>query len=239
MEITIETLKYGLAVVTVGGAAAGLNLGVLQLTDPPAEDIVSLVELTSEADTEPAEPLQVVVDIPVVVPDAVLATDEAVPIEVAEAAPSGQGTLAAPVAAPTTAATTSPSTGAAKTAPSKTAPAATDSPTTAAPRTTSAPSTTARPTTTTQAPTTTEAPAATEYLYYEFSGVASQIIVAQHGDGSLEFWSVTTEPGWNYMVEKNSPTEVEVKFSRAPDGEGEAKFELDFEDGHLEVNKER
>lgn len=68
--------------------------------------------------------------------------------------------------------------------------------------------------------------------------MASQIIVARHGDGSLEFWSVTTESGWNYRVEKDTSTMVELKFSREPNGEGEAKWILQYKDGDLMAKKE-
>jgi hypothetical protein len=223
MELTVTTAKYALALMSVGGAAAGLNLGVMELTGPPTTQAAEEVLLSPGSESIAQDPLQVVVDVPVVVPDSVVGTTlpDAVPEAVAPAKASFSAP-AAPASAPTTA----------KAAP----PAPVE---TAAPRTTKAPATTAAPQTT-QAPATTAAVvmAATEYKYYDFPGVASQIIVARHGDGSLEFWSVTTESGWNYRVEKDTSTMVELKFSREPNGEGEAKWILQYQDGDLSVNKE-
>lgn len=239
MELTVTTAKYALVLMSVGGAAAGLNLGVMELTDPPPTQAAEEVLLSSGSDPIAQDPLQVVVDVPVVVPDSVVATTlpEAAPDVVATRA---KASFSGPAPAPaqmTVKAATKASATTATPAPAASTRAATSTDT-AAPRTTKAPATTAAPQAT-QAPVTSAAVVtATEYKYYDYPGVASQIIVARHGDGSLEFWSVTTESGWNYRVEKDTSTMVELKFSREPNGEGEAKWILQYKDGDLTVNKE-
>ncbi|MDW3176712.1 MAG: hypothetical protein R8J94_04910 [Acidimicrobiia bacterium] len=285
MEITATTAKYAFILCSVGGAAAGLNLAVMELGNPPAGD--SSEEVTSAVGSETVtsdtgEPMQVVVDVPVVVPDEVVAAGLAQQTAEVGTGPQNNGSLvpigaavpavpAVPTsdtAAPTTAPPVAPvatvpakalkNSGTAASSPAPTT-AARDTTTTAAPRavvddsrdettttraasttrattTTRAPSTT-EATTTTRAPSTTEAVAATQYLYYEFPGVASQIIVAQHGDGSLEFWSVTPEPGWGYFVEDGGPHEVELEFEG--DGDGEAEWKLEYDDGDLRVRRDR
>lgn len=74
MELTVTTAKYALVLLSVGGAAAGLNLGVMELTDPPPAQAAEEVLLSSGSDPIAQDPLQVVVDVPVVVPDSVVAT---------------------------------------------------------------------------------------------------------------------------------------------------------------------
>jgi hypothetical protein len=225
MELTVTTAKYALALMSVGGAAAGLSLGVMELTGPPTTQAAKEVLLSSGSESIAQDPIQVVVDVPVVVPDSMVGTT--LPDAVPQAVAPAKASFSAPApAAPASAQTT------VKAAPK--APVET-----AAPRTTKAPATSAAPQTT-QAPATKAAVvmAATDYKYYDFPGMASQIIVARHGDGSLEFWSATTESGWNYRVEKDTSTMVELKFSREPNGEGEAKWILQYQDGDLSVNKE-
>ncbi len=201
--------------MSIGGAAAGLNLGVMEITDSTSTEAAEEVLLASGSGPIAQDPLQVVVDVPVVVPDSVVATT------LAEAAPA-KTSLSAPAPAQTRVE------GAATTTTSNTPPATKAS---AIPTNTAAAAAA-------KAPVTTTAVAATEYKYYDFPGVASQIIVARHGDGSLEFWSVTTESGWSYQVEEDSSRLVEVEFSQEPNGEGEAKWILQYTDGDLEVKKE-
>lgn len=255
MNINLTTVKYAAALVCIVGAAAGLNLGVLELTDPPTQDAVQQVQLTgSEAAAQ--GPQEVVVDVPVVVPDGVLegqvaSADPAAPVnpDLASEA-SGTSPLSSPEGAvagtstsktaaldPTVATETTqaPATTTTADTTTTTAPASstTRAPATAASK--SAESTSTTSTTTTKAPAATSAPASTEYLYYEFPGVASQIVIAQHGDGSLEFWSVTPEPGWRYAVEAESSREIDIEFER---GDDEAEFKVQIEDGRLKVSKE-
>ncbi len=217
MNITLKSMKHTFILVAIFGSAAGLNLGVMGLSNKAEAS-----EATVLAPAEPADAgtLQVIVDVPIIVPNsagtpaAVGATADQTTSSLNESEP------AAPPIAQTVA-----------------APATTKAPTTTkTPAMTKAPATTQ--TTTTIATTTTAAGSSTEYLYYDFSGVASQIIVAQRPDGSLEFWSATTEPGWNYMVEKDTASTVELKFSRKPEGEGEAKWELTYSGGDLRVKTE-
>lgn len=295
MEITATTAKYAFILCSVGGAAAGLNLAVMELGDPPAGGSAEEVSAAVGSETvtsDTGEPMQVVVDVPVVVPDEVAANLAKQTAEVGSG-PDNNGSLvpigaavpavpavpASDTAAPTTAPPVAPvatvpakalkNSGTAASSPAPTA-AARNTTTTAAPRTvvddsrdettttrapsttratttTRAPSTTRATTTTrapstteattTRAPSTTEAVAATQYLYYEFPGVASQIIVAQHGDGSLEFWSVTPEPGWGYFVEEGGPHEIELEFEG--DGDDEAEWKLEYDDGDLRVRRDR
>ena len=111
-------------------------------------------------------------------------------------------------------------------------------PTTAAPTTAGAPTTPLpTPAPTTASPPTTAGPS-TEYLTYTFDGVA-EIVIAHHDAETLEFWSVTPEAGWAFVVEKDSARKVEVKFRRVSGGEGEAKFVISIEEGEVEVKKER
>ena len=246
MQITPRNVKHGLVLAAIAVSTAGLNLGVLGLVD--GERVAQAAVVTNDQ-PENTDPLQVVVEVPVIVPSSATTTADLVESTVVTNGGAGPGTDApasvaqtpAPQApaSPTSAAPTSVTPTAPPTNPPPTKPVAT----TQAPTTTVAPSTT-KAVTTTQVPATTQAPttttgAVTEYLYYDFSGVASQIIVAQHPDGSLEFWSVTTESGWGYKVEEDSANQVELKFSREPDGEGEAKWELTYSGGQLRVKKER
>lgn len=254
MELTVTTAKYALVLMSVGGAAAGLNLGVMELTDPGTTDATQEVLLSSGSEPVAQDPLQVVVDVPVVVPDAVvdggLAED---PTRTISAPAQASFSAPSPAAVQTRTKTMSSTTTGQDTAVTTKAPTTTAAPAkqavatkaaapaeTAAPQKTQPPATTAAPQTI-QGPATTAAAAAvsgTEYKYYDFPGVASQIIVARHGDGSLEFWSVTTESGWRYQVEEDTSSMVEVEFSQEPDGEGEAKWILRYEGGDLKVEKE-
>ena len=158
----------------------------------------------------------------------------------------------APAAPATEAPTTTPDTATPTTAPAAlpAAPSATQpeptQPATTQPKTTQPPTTqpkTTQPKTTqpptTQAPTTTQAPevVATEYLYYSFSGVASTIIVANHGGSSLQFWSASTEPGWVYNVEKATGSEITVKFFKPENGD-EGQFTAKLEGGNVKIEKE-
>ena len=110
--------------------------------------------------------------------------------------------------------------------PPATAPSSSTTATSAGP-----PATTAVPVTTSP-PTTTS----TDYLTYQFEGIA-EIVVALHDGRTLEFWSVSPEPGWVFLVEDRGPREVTIKFRPAKGGE-EAEFEVSFEDGRLEVKRE-
>lgn len=203
MQITGATIKYALVLLGVGGAAAGLNLTVMDLADQPGVEASQELSPATDLDvvTSPTtpEPLQVIVDVPVVVPDEVVAA-------------------AGPAATPSspTESTTSTST-------------------TVVQRSTAAPPTT----TTTQASSTTRVTAATTYLSYEFAGVASEIIVAQHADGSLEFWSVTPNAGWSYYVDENEPHEIEIEFEGNGRDDDEAEWKLEYEHGELRVKRER
>ncbi len=253
MQITGTTVKYAFVLLSVGGAATGLNLAVMELADQSksSQEVASTAEPAVDTEQATREPVQIVVDVPVVVPDSVAAAalDAAAVDE--SSSPSGAAVPAAPspvaaapgtaapgTAAPAKAVAAAPATNAPATnAPGTTAAAASNSKstTTAAPPTTTAPQT-SQSTTTTRAPSTTQTAPTTEYLYYEFAGVASQIVVAQHGDGSLEFWSVTTESDWSYYVEENSPDKIKIKFEGDDD---EAEWKLEYDDGDLRVKKER
>lgn len=235
MALTLSLpIRYGSLLLGVVGAAAGLNLSVMGLaTAEPATTEIA-------ATAEPTEPdvMQVVVDVPLPptseiqadasVEAAAAPADSPAPAAVAPIAPIVPAatppvtTAPAPPTQPATPATVSPTTQPPATVSPATQPPTTDAPTTAAP-------TTAAPTT--GAPT-------TEYLSFSFDGVA-EIVVARHAGGDLEFWSATPATGWAYQVEKDRPNRVELKFRRVSGGEGEAKFELFYEDGELEVKKER
>ena len=98
-----------------------------------------------------------------------------------------------------------------------------------------------QPTTTAGLPPTAAAPTSTpetqtEYLTYDFTGIAT-IMVALHDGDRLEFWSVTTNPGWVYRVDDDGPNKVKVKFQRLSDGE-EAEFEVKLKGGDLKVKQE-
>ena len=232
MNITAKNMKHTFILVAILGSAAGLNLGVMGLTNKAEASQVAVVATAEPAD---AGTVQVVVEVPVIVPSstATPTSDGAATDQVTSSLnESGQAAPAPPIAQTVAAPATTKAPATTQTPATTKAPA-----TTQTPATTKAPTTTQTPTTTI-APTTTPAGPVTEYLYYDFSGVASQIIVAQHPDGSLEFWSVTTESGWNYRVEKDTASRVELKFCREPEGEGEAKWELTNSDGELRVKKE-
>ena len=234
MELTVTTAKYALVLMSVGGAAAGLNLGVMELTDSTSTEAAEEVFLSSGSEPIAQDPLQVVVDVPVVVPDSVAATTLVEAAPAAAAAPAKTSLSAsAPAQTRVKAATTTSTTPLATKPPTPTTAAFTKTAT--AQQTIEA---TPAAQQTIEATASVAAVAATEYKYYEFPGVAREIIVARHGDGSLEFWSVTTESGWNYLVEKDSSSMVEVKFSREPTGEGEATWILQYNDGDLTVKKE-
>jgi hypothetical protein len=224
------SLKSGVLMLVVCGTAAGLNLSVMGLgadTSEPPEQIA----MEASAPTDP-EVIRVVVD---------------VPIPAAESSTNSSDLVVAPAAAPTAASPApvrAPAAVKATTAAPQVVSTTLQVTTTAAPSTTATPPTTATPATaaptiapTAQAPATTVGPV-TEYLTYSFDGVA-EIIVAYHDGRSLEFWSAVPEPGWAFMVEKDSPDKVEIKFRREAGGEGEAKFAIKREDGELEVKTER
>ena len=64
------------------------------------------------------------------------------------------------------------------------------------------------------------------------------VVVAVHNGTSLEFWSASLASGWSYMVEKNRPTEVEVKFRRTGGAEGEAKLNVSIRNGRIIAEEE-
>ena len=204
--------RYMFVVLGIVGTAAGLNLSVLSLGDATAGEIPA----APATSTEPSV-IQVEVDVTIpAIPTTTPAAPAAAPTPAPSAAPPQIVYVQVPAApAPTQAPTTQPPT----------------TPTSPAPTTTSAPATAAPTTPTTAGP-------VTEYLYYDFEGVASEIIVAFHDDRALEFWSATPDPGWSFQVEKDSARKVEVKFRRVEGAEGEAKFELTLEDGDLRIKKE-
>ncbi|MGI9646487.1 MAG: hypothetical protein ACR2O6_14370 [Ilumatobacteraceae bacterium] len=223
--MTVAPLKYVVVLAMVLGAAAGLNMGVLGLgsTDPSVE--VAAAESASGASiaeqaAEPALPetVQLTVDVPVVV--------------------DLPATTTAPARAPaaSTAQTVASATQSAQSGETETQPTP---PTVGAPVTTTLPTTRA-PATTQTAPATTSAPLI-EYLYYDFPGVASQIVIADHGGSRLEFWSVTVVDGWSYRVEADSRDHVEIEFRRGggdEEDEDEAKFEITRESGELKIKRE-
>ncbi|MCP3910059.1 MAG: hypothetical protein GY713_03800 [Actinomycetia bacterium] len=118
-------------------------------------------------------------------------------------------------------------------------PQATQAPTTQAP-TTQAPTTQAP---TTQAPTTqppatqaptTQAVVQTEYLTFPMGNIGD-VVVANHGGKSLEFWSAYPTGGWRFMVEETTGDEIEIEFEK--DG-AEAEMKVKLEDGRISVERE-
>ena len=233
------------------GAAVWLDLSVLG---------PSLVVPTSQAAPSPTstDPIVVDVTLPPAGPAAADAPDAAaddhaealatIPISTA-AATSSAGTGSPPAPAPTagtpssTSLPTTASSPATMSTPSPAAPPTTITTTTApAPPTTQAPTSPATSppasTTTTTTTTTTTAPPAASYRTVSFDGVG-EVVIADHGDGTMEFWSCSPEPGWGYRIEEQSPTSVTVKFRRTS-GEGEAKLDIRMRsDGSLSVQRER
>lgn len=226
-------MKYALLLATVVGTAGALSIGVLGLgetveTSAGPESLASVEDATRQN-------VQVTVDVPVVVlEEQPAATSGVAPTQPAPVAAAPEP--AAPSA--TTQAAPAPLPSAAALQNSAPAPTSDQPTTTAATKTSESTTTSAAPSTTV---TTTAAPAATtEYLYFDFPGVASEIIVANHEDRGLEFWSVSPEDGWGFEVEKDTSRKVEIKFGRAVSGgEGEAKFEVSLEDGDVSVETER
>ena len=86
-------------------------------------------------------------------------------------------------------------------------------------------------------PTTTAPPPTTAYRTVTYEGVGD-VVIADPGDGTIEFWSCRPAPGWAYQVENDGPSLVEVKFRRTS-GEGEAKVLIRRRsDGSLSVERE-
>ncbi len=80
--------------------------------------------------------------------------------------------------------------------------------------------------------------APTTYRTVAFDGVAD-VVVADHGDGTIEFWSCSPQPGWRYQVEQNGPTVVKLKLQPTSGGD-EAEMEIRrLSDGSLAVKQER
>ena len=230
----------------VTAATAGfLNVSVMRIGSDSAEPIS-----TESSDIAPTSPessndvIAVVVDVTVPI-----STTNASAADLAVVSPDAEGTTDSPTASrgiaakvPAASPTTQPP-GPVAPAPVVTAP---PTPAPTAPAPTPGPPTTSAPTTqvpttpapTTAAPTTAQPESTTEYLYYSFSGVASQIVIAYHDGNTLEFWSASTESGWVFDVERNSPSVIEVKFFNTNSGD-EAKFVIEREGGGLEVKKER
>ena len=76
------------------------------------------------------------------------------------------------------------------------------------------------------------------YRTVSYDGVGD-VVVADHGDGTMEFWSCSPEPGWSYRIEEQTATTLSVKFRRTS-GEGEAKLDIRMRaDGSLSVQRER
>lgn len=227
-------------------AAAGLNLGVLDLARPASEVDAAQETADEPASAAPAE--EVIEAAPIAV--APLAA-EAIEQDLAAAdgdyddddyvdddddygdddddrpvttrATENQAAPTSDPSKPTSAPTSKP-----RTVPTSPAIPTTSVPTSGAP-------TAVAPTTGAPIPSPTQ-PGNTSYLEYEFEELGT-VIVALHDGNSLEFWSVETEPGWVYRVDDDKPSKVKVKFRRLSDGE-EAEFELKFEDGELEMKME-
>lgn len=218
---SVDRLTSGVVLLAVVGTAVALNLTVMGLGATPGGE--EAAPPTSPVSTEPPVQ-QVVIDVPVLDGPNGAEDNNGDPTRaLASAVPATLGSISpapAPAAAPP------------PTAPPTTSAATTVPPTTAAP--TTVPPTTAAPTT--AAPTTMAG--TTEYLTYLFDGVG-EIIIADHDHRTLEFWSVTPEPGWAYQVETNSADKVKIEFRRTSGGEGEAEFVVKRENGQLEVKKER
>jgi hypothetical protein len=242
------SFQTGTLILSVIGTAVGLNLSVMaigQESDPAPDQLAAVPDDEGSGDPEV---MQVTVDVPVSTAEAsteaiaVLAPAtqapaaqyQPVPVAAAPWPTSPPAPTAAPTSPPTVAPTTPPPTTPDPTQPPPTFPP-TEAPTTPPP---TEPADDDEPADD-EEPVVTSAPApVTEYLSYSFDGVAG-IVVAFHGGEELEFWSVSPEAGWGYVVEKNRPSVVEIKFRRTSGPEGEAKFELSLEDGKLDVNKER
>lgn len=158
-------------------------------------------------------------------PASPIAVNAARPVPVAAAAPTSAAPVAPPIPGP---------------APPPTQPATSTPATTITPPTTAAPPSTSPSTSTTlpAAATTTAPEVATLYRTVDFEGVA-QVVIADHGDGTIEFWSCTPAPGWAYRVEDDGPTTVKVKFQPTSGGD-EAELEIRRRaDGSLSVQQER
>ncbi|RMH75816.1 MAG: hypothetical protein D6683_10850 [Actinomyces sp.] len=199
-------------------SAVALNVSVIQATSASSS--------ASDAGTEPTT---VVVEVPAgsdelgLAPVAVAGIEASVPDTAASAPAAAPGAAPASVAAAP--ATSEPSTTApATTEPSTTAPATTE-PSTTAPATTE-PSTTAPATT---------SPAATEYLTFT-AGPAGEVVVADHGGSSLEFWTAYPANGWHYKVEKPQGKSVEVKYFK--EGAGEGKLIVELRNGSVRTKTE-
>ncbi len=248
MPVRNSVLTGALLAGTVA-AAAGLNLAVMGLGRTEATVAPSMDDGAATAPTDAqVELTSTEVDPGPAALAPVLAVGLTAPGQ--GAAPGTAAAAADPPSvtpAPTTAVTTSPSDPApittggepsASVEPSSAA-AMPASPVGAAPTSLSTNGASASPTTSGHATTATSpstVPVSTEYLTYEFEGVAS-IVVALHDGRRLEFWSVTAEDGWAFLVEDRGPTKVKIKFRPARGGD-EAEFELTFDDGRLKAKRE-
>lgn len=202
------SLKTALLLCVTVVVAGALSLSIVSLSSKPSDSADETATLAAQQ--TPDQVVEVIVEVTVPLIDSATGLPDADPA--AGAATTGGSSLTAtPVAnrtaAPTTAAPTQP-------APTQPAP-------------------------TTQAPTTTQAPevVAPEYLYYSFSGLASTIVIANHGGSSLEFWSATAEPGWVYSVEKGTGSEITLKFFQPSNG-SEGRFTAKLEGAKVKIERE-
>lgn len=169
--------------------------------------------------------------------------------------PGAAGTTSAPAEQPTTTPTTAESTVGLPAAPPTSHPPVTQPPATQPPvaqPTTPVPATTATPTTqapattappvTTAAPTTAPQPTAPSgspsYHTYGFTGVATQIVIAQYPDNHISLVSVSPEAGWTSHVQSSGPDTIVVTFRNASTG-GEAQFSVEHEGSVLRIQKEQ
>jgi len=141
-----------------------------------------------------------------------------------------------PVAATSPPATAAPVTTASPpAAPQTNAPATTAAQTTAPETSAPPPPTTATPT---SAPQTTAPAGAPTFHAYDFSGVATQIVIAQCPDNHIAFVSATPASGWRSHVQSSGPDTVVVTF-RNPSTDAEAQFSVEHEGSILHVQKEQ
>ncbi len=225
-----RTLRTAVLLFAALGAAVWLDLTVLS-SDQPDEtaaptttpgqlfvDVTIPGSASSEATTDAQSAVATAAGIELSAPSGGFAGSGAAgapagvsPTPVAPSAPIPQSSFSTP-APPRSPATTSPRAPIATTT-TRPAPAATTS--------------------TTQAP---PPPPATTFQTASYQGIGDVVVATTNG--RLEFWSCTPAAGWGYLVEKNGPSTVEVKFRRTS-GEGEAKIEIiRRSDGSLLIKRE-
>ncbi len=226
------SMKYTMLIIGTIGAAVGLNLSVMSLGEPPATvaaqsdaPVESEVLAAGAENGQDGAPL-----------------DAATPGGAAAELPMADSASSTEVPATQVPATGAP---ADPTATTKVAdPTATGIPPTSAPAGTAAATSTSTPrppatatTGPTPKPSPTTAPGETEFLYYEWAGIASQIVIAVHDGTSLEFWSVTPASGWQARVLTDSPSRVSIRFRPAGEGD-EGTWEITMQGGQPRIKKE-